>query len=93
MFDLRDLAIGIVGLAESGVGAANLCQKHGARVTVYDTKPMEQVADRIRLLSPEVIVRAEAKPEKEDLAGMNLLILSPAVPADLPFVLEAKAIY
>ena len=90
MLDLKDRRVGVVGLAKSGIGAAELLDAAGARVTVFDTKQREALEENIRSLPSAVEVRAGAKPEEEDLQAMDLLVLSPAVPADLPFVLRAK---
>ena len=90
MLDLKESRVGIVGLARSGIGAANLCAAKGARVTVFDTKPLEALQESMAALSEGICVKAGSKPEDQDLSEMDYLVLSPAVPADLPFVLEAK---
>ena len=89
MLDLKGWKVIVVGLAKSGIGAADLLVKNGAEVTVFDTKDMEALKENIRLLPPGVSVRASSKPEETDLRAADLLVLSPAVPADLPFVLKA----
>ncbi|MBR3393248.1 MAG: UDP-N-acetylmuramoyl-L-alanine--D-glutamate ligase [Firmicutes bacterium] len=88
--DLKGRKVIVVGLAKSGIGAADLLVKQGALVTVLDTKDEAVLADNIKMLAPSVALRASAKPEEKDLEEADLLVLSPAVPADLPFVLEAK---
>ncbi len=90
MLDLKESRVGVVGLARSGIGAANLCAAKGARVTVFDTKPLEALQESMAALSEGICVKAGSKPEDQDLSEMDYLVLSPAVPADLPFVLEAK---
>ena len=90
MLDLKGRKVIVVGLAKSGIGAADLLVKQGALVTVFDTKDEAVLADNIKMLAPSVALRASAKPEEKDLEEADLLVLSPAVPADLPFVLEAK---
>ncbi|MBO6158689.1 MAG: UDP-N-acetylmuramoyl-L-alanine--D-glutamate ligase [Firmicutes bacterium] len=80
----------MIGLAKSGISAANFCFAHGAVVTVYDSKPEEQLKEAMEKVSCGVKVLCGTMPGEADLEQMDLMVLSPAVPADLPFVLRAK---
>ena len=51
MENLKDKKVVVVGLARSGVYAAKLLAKLGAKVTVTDLKPKEQLEEYIRLLN------------------------------------------
>ena len=44
----------VVGLARSGVGAANLLAELGAQVTVTDIKPEEMLQEYVQQLNPAV---------------------------------------
>lgn len=79
----------VVGLARSGLAAARLLLRLGARVVATDAK------------SPEELPGAEALEEEgaqlvlgghppEILAGARLLVLSPGVPGNIPFLQEAR---
>ena len=90
--DLSSKKVLIIGMAMSGIGSANLCLRHGAKVTVSDSKPEEQLKENLSHLLPgyqvnKILGRA---PLAEEASDADLIILSPAVPADLPFLDEAR---
>ncbi len=74
----------IAGLARSGLAAAELLLRHGAVPTLYDAKPLEQLAakDRIARLIGAGCQDGTAKTAEELMPGCDLLVLSPAVPID-----------
>ena len=82
----------VIGMARSGIGAARLCAKHGAQVTVLDAKPAEQLAEKQKELADCTIRYWLAKePSEEELAAMDLVVLSPGAAPDQPVVQQAKA--
>ncbi|MDI6784654.1 MAG: UDP-N-acetylmuramoyl-L-alanine--D-glutamate ligase, partial [bacterium] len=87
---MENKKVTVLGLARSGVAAANLLFKYGAKVTVSDTKPREQLAQFIaQLSSPEIAVSASASQVK-DIESAELVIISPGVPSDIPAIIAAK---
>jgi len=48
--DLANKRVLVVGLGKSGVASALFLKKHGARVTVSDAKPEDQLRSEIPLL-------------------------------------------
>jgi len=91
MLDLNGKRVGIVGLQKSGIGAANLCVKYGAAVTVFDRKNEEELAETAASLPEGVTLKAAAEPEITDAKEFDLLVISPAVPQDAAYVIAAKA--
>ena len=82
-----------VGMAKSGIAAAQLCHRYGAVVTLYDAKPAEALEDALADLQGEGYERILGRePSEEELARQDYLVLSPGVPADLPFVERARAL-
>ena len=82
-----------VGMAKSGIAAAQLCHRYGAVVTLYDAKPAEALEDALVDLQGEGYERILGRePSEEELARQDYLVLSPGVPADLPFVERARAL-
>ena len=79
----------VVGLAESGLGAANFLLRHGARVTVTDVKPRGELMGRIEHLAGSVRLSLGGHRE-EDFTGAELIILSPGVPTSLPQLRKAS---
>ena len=74
----------VVGLAKSGVAAAELLLEHGARVRATDSRP--EAGDAVRHLG----IRFQAQ-SPEVFEGADLIVISPGVPADLEPLRMARA--
>lgn len=80
----------VVGLARSGIGAANLLSSIGANVRITDIKTQDLLTDNIKKLLPAVEIIAGEHPEGLfDTA--DLIVVSPGVPLDIPPVMRARA--
>ncbi|KAF0181934.1 MAG: UDP-N-acetylmuramoylalanine--D-glutamate ligase [Nitrospirae bacterium] len=79
----------VVGLARSGVGAANLLVRLGAHVTANDAKSAESLAPSLNRLDSAVRVALGSHPP-ELFFSSDLIVLSPGVPHDTP-LLESAA--
>ena len=88
--ELKDKKVIVVGLARSGVGAANLLTEMGAVVTVTDIKPEEELADSIKRLSPSVTLALGGHPD-DLFNSAEMIVVSPGVPLELGPVASAKA--
>lgn len=80
-----------VGMARSGVAAAQLLVKHGAVVTVNDSKTREELGDVLSPLENLPVQWALGCPAMDVLAGQDVLVISPGIPDSVPFVQKAKA--
>ena len=86
--DLKSCVVLVAGLGKSGLSAIELLVEEGASVRGTDAKPLEQVVgagpvlDRLQV--PYVPFSAES------FAGVQLLVMSPGVPLDLPEVQAAR---
>ena len=77
----------VFGTGISGIGAAKLLEDHGAEVVLYDGNPKveeKKVRDRLHDGSMAQIVIGEFP--QELLEQLDLVVLSPGVPTDLPVV-------
>ena len=74
--------ITVVGLARSGVGAANLLAFLGAKVTVTDTKGPQPLDEFIKALDPRVLLALGNHPP-ELFESADLIVISPGVPPDI----------
>lgn len=80
----------VVGLARSGIGAANLLSSIGANVSITDIKTQDLLTDNIKKLPPAVEIIAGEHPEVLfDTA--DIIVVSPGVPLDIPPVMRARA--
>jgi len=89
--DLKGRKITVVGLARSGVAAARLCAREGARVTVTDARP-EGLLEQARVgLADLNVRRVLGGHDERDFTGADLLVVSPGVPMTIPHLAAARA--
>jgi len=88
MIDVKGRDVTVVGLARSGVAAANLLAGMGARVTVTDSKPESALAEQVAKLSPGVARALGAHPD-ELFTKADLVVISPGVPLTAPPIMKA----
>lgn len=89
--DNKDDLIIIVGAGKSGIAAAGLLETEYSNIILYDgNKEIDEAALKAKL-GPDFngrIVLGELS--EEDLNACKLLVVSPGVPTDLPFILKLK---
>jgi UDP-N-acetylmuramoylalanine--D-glutamate ligase len=88
--EIKDKNITVVGLARSGLGAANLLSELGAEVTVTDIKKEDELKDIVPRLSPSVRLALGAHPEDIFLSA-DMLVVSPGVSLEISPILNARA--
>jgi len=87
--DLAGKKILVVGLARTGVACARFLAGAGARVTVYDQAPAAALAEPRRELQG-LGVREELGAPQPAWPGYDLLLVSPGVPPELPWLDAAR---
>ena len=88
--DFRNKRVTVVGMARSGIAAARALHALGARVTITDKKPLDQLAEQVRALGTSAIaVEAGSHPDRIFIET-DLIVLSPGVPK-IPQVLAARS--
>jgi UDP-N-acetylmuramoylalanine--D-glutamate ligase len=80
-FSVRGKRVVVVGAARSGVAAAELLVRRGARVTLTDARP--QIEDEERLRGAGVTLELGGH-RAATLTGADLIVLSPGVPPRIP---------
>jgi len=88
--ELKGKKITVVGLARSGVGAANLLSEMGAAVTVTDIKSKDKLAGSIKKLAPSVRLALGGHPDDLFMSA-DMIIVSPGVPLEIKPIASAKA--
>ncbi len=77
----------VVGMAKSGVASARLLKSLGAEVTISDASDtLTELAETLRKDGFDVILGKNP----EVLSGFDLIVISPGIPFDLPFLCEAR---
>lgn len=81
----------VCGMAKSGIAAAKLLNKLGAAVTLQDMKKREEIpAEALSLEQAGIRLYTGANPD--DIAcEQDVIVLSPGIPCDLPFIEAAEA--
>lgn len=88
--DFKHKKILVAGLGRSGFAAARLLKKQGARVWASDRQDSVHIQNlALALRKAGVFVETGAHtPEFTD--GKDIIVISPGVPSDLPFLKKAK---
>jgi UDP-N-acetylmuramoylalanine--D-glutamate ligase len=80
----------VVGLGESGLAMVRWLARQGARLRVADTRQAPPQVDLLRAIVPNAPLFAGPL-QREALAGVDLIALSPGVPLAEPLIGEAMA--
>ena len=83
----------VLGLGESGLAAALWCARQDARLRVADTRKAPPYLDELRRRLLDNAASADFLPGEFAAAlieGIDLLVLSPGLPGNLPLVTEAR---
>jgi UDP-N-acetylmuramoylalanine--D-glutamate ligase len=88
-FSVEDKRVTVAGAARSGIAAAELLVRRGARVTLSDAR--EELADAERLRALGVILELGGH-TRATFTGADLIVLSPGVPPDQPLIQYARAL-
>jgi UDP-N-acetylmuramoylalanine--D-glutamate ligase len=87
-FSVEGARVVVVGAARSGVAAAELLARRGAKVTLTDRKSVLADAERLRAVGVDLELGADDAPAVQ---SAELVVLSPGVPIELPAVLTARS--
>ncbi|HEX6140418.1 MAG TPA: UDP-N-acetylmuramoyl-L-alanine--D-glutamate ligase [Candidatus Limnocylindria bacterium] len=96
--DLEGRRVTVLGLARSGVAAARMLADHGARVTVYDRREADVLAEEVAALGGRDVrleLGTDAEQVRSLLSASDLLVSSPSIsptfPTTEPWLREALA--
>ncbi|MCU1382098.1 MAG: murD [Acidobacteria bacterium] len=86
-FDVQDKRVTVAGAARSGLAAAELLARRGARVTLSDARPALPDADRLRSLGIALELGGHTR---ATFTSADLVVLSPGVPPEQEAVQAAR---
>jgi len=86
-FDVKDKRVTVVGAARSGLAAAELLARRGARVTLSDMRTELPDAEPLRALGVTFELGGHTR---GTFTGADLVVLSPGVPPDQPAIQAAR---
>ena len=81
----------VCGMAKSGIAAAKLLKRLGAEVTLQDMKKREDISAEVLNLENEGIVLYTGANPDDIACDQDIIVLSPGIPCDLPFIAAAEA--
>ena len=90
--DLNNKRVLVVGLGRSGVASALFLQSHGAKVTVSDSKPQDQLRQEIPVLLDHGIAVETGRHGERTFQNQDLIVVSPGVPVDAQPLAQARAL-
>jgi UDP-N-acetylmuramoylalanine--D-glutamate ligase len=82
--DVKGLKTVVVGMQKSGIAAVEFLSARGADVRATDIKPLAQLPQAAEVLDRLHVPFVQQSPDV--LAGADLVVTSPDVPADLPIL-------
>jgi UDP-N-acetylmuramoylalanine--D-glutamate ligase len=86
-FSVDGKRVTVAGAARSGIAAAELLARRGARVTLSEAGAEIADADRLRALGVALEAGGHTR---ETFIGADLVVLSPGVPPEIPVVVAAR---
>jgi UDP-N-acetylmuramoylalanine--D-glutamate ligase len=88
--ELEDKSAVVVGMARSGVAAAEFLLGRGARVVAADRKPAAELPPEVTRLQEKGARLALGAHDAATLTAADLVVVSPGVPWDLPPLIAAR---
>ncbi|MGI5899317.1 MAG: UDP-N-acetylmuramoyl-L-alanine--D-glutamate ligase [Christensenellales bacterium] len=85
-----DRRILIIGMARSGIAAARLLLKAGAKVTVNDIKTLDKFNGALDDIIAAGALDSLGIPPDSLVDESDMIVISPGVPMDLPFIQKAR---
>ena len=79
----------VVGLARTGLSAANFLIGKGARVSVTDLRTKDELDDQVARLQGKVHLML-GRHREADFTGADMIVLSPGVPSRIPPLVRAR---
>ncbi|MDR2649120.1 MAG: UDP-N-acetylmuramoyl-L-alanine--D-glutamate ligase [Clostridiales bacterium] len=89
--DVKNKKILVCGIARSGVAAAKLLNRRGALVTLQDSKPEEKLDVSLSGLETDGAKLFLGRNPDDIVTDFDMIVISPGIPLELPFVQKAKA--
>lgn len=87
---VKDKKVLVVGMGKSGIAATQAMVKLGAKVSVQDSKPEEQIDPSLVSYFKGQNVETYFDCIPDDMGAFDMMILSPGVSPELPFVQDAE---
>ena len=89
--EFLDKRVTLIGLGtRTHVNLARYLVKQGARVTISDAKPADQLSQEISLLEDLPVTLSLGGHREEDISGADIVYVTPGASRDIPILVEAQ---
>jgi UDP-N-acetylmuramoylalanine--D-glutamate ligase len=89
--DYTDVKALVCGVARSGIAAAGLLKRNGAEVTLQDLKTEDKLsAEDLKTIKAMGVELYLGKNPDDIIDNFDVVVLSPGLPTDLPFITKAR---
>lgn len=90
--EFKGMKVGVIGLGETGCALSEKLLAWGAEVIAVDSKPIERLKawGRVKRLIEQGLMAIGGNDEAEELLDCQLVILSPSIRPDKPFVQKLR---
>ena len=88
--DYENRKVLVVGMARSGIAAAQLLRANGALVTINDSKSETELGEALEVLKGLKLEWRLGCPAEPLLEGQEVLVISPGISINAPFVQKAR---
>ena len=88
--DFKGKKVLVSGIGRSGIAAARLLQSKGAFVTIQDIKDESKLGKSVSELTNEGFELYLGRNPIDILKNFDILVISPGIPIDSPFIVKAK---
>ena len=89
--NLKNKKVLLIGLAKTGISTIKHLNKLGANVVVNDIKDKDKLKDILDDLSDLNNIEYILGYHPQNIDDIDLVVVSPGVPLDLPFILKIKS--
>lgn len=86
---LAERKVLVVGLGQTGLGLCRFLVKHRAEVTATDVRPASELSEAVAQLASLPVRLELGRPQPQEPLAYDLILLSPGVPPELPWLQEA----
>jgi UDP-N-acetylmuramoylalanine--D-glutamate ligase len=80
----------IVGLGKTGIATAKFLSSMGKKITITDTKTEEELSAALKELQGLKFEGRFGSDKREDFLGFPLIVISPGVDSEMPYLQEAR---
>src|SRR5438309_11383531 len=88
--DFRGKTVTVVGLGIEGIDMARYLSRHGASVTISDSKPQSSLEQQVAAVQDLPVHLALGTDQSQPIEGAEALFVSQGVPLDLPALAGAR---